>query len=258
VAETAEVLDTLAGYEVGDATWAPPPAEPFADQARRDPGRLRIAMTATPPIEAPVEEPCVQGMRDAAELLASLGHEVEEIEPPWRESGLLHLFTAVFGSSIAQVVALGGIVAGREPTEDDVEPLTWHIYREARDLDAVSYRLALMQLQALARGIVAALAGYDAVLTPSLAERPVPIGEIDACGPDPAETFARSGRFTPFTALANVTGQPAISVPIFHGDDDLPLGVQLVGRPAGEGPLLALAAQIEAARPWAQRRPALS
>jgi amidase len=133
--------------------------------------------------------------------------------------------------------------------------LTWHIYREARELDAVDYRLAMMQLQALARGIVAALAGYDAVLTPALAERPVPIGEIDACGPDPAETFARSGRFTPFTAISNVTGQPAISVPVFHGDDELPLGIQLVGRPAGEGALLALAAQIEAARPWAERRP---
>lgn len=257
VAETAELLDTLAGYEVGDATWAPPPTEPFADQAREDPGRLRIAMTATPPIEAEVDPACLQGMRDAAELLASLGHEVEEIEAPWMHSGLLHLFTAIFGTSVAKTVGLCGIVAGREPTEDDVEPLTWHIYRKARELDAVDHELAMMQLQALARGMVVALAEYDAVLTPSLAERPVPIGEIDACGPDPAETFARSGRFTPFTAIANVTGQPAISVPVFHGDDELPLGVQLIGRPAGEGPLLALATQIEAARPWAERRPEL-
>jgi amidase len=96
------------------------------------------------------------------------------------------------------------------------------------------------------------------LLTPALAERPVPIGEIDSCSDDPWEDFRRSGRFTPFTAIFNVTGQPAISVPLFQGDDGLPLAVQLVGPPAGEGLLLSLAAQLEAERPWADRRPELA
>ena len=96
---------------------------------------------------------------------------------------------------------------------------------------------------------------YDVVLTPALAQRPVRIGEIDACSDEPWEDFRRSGQFTPYTAIFNVTGQPAISLPLFHGDDGLPLGVQLAGRPAGEAELLALAAQLEAARPWAERRP---
>jgi amidase len=99
--------------------------------------------------------------------------------------------------------------------------------------------------------------GIDVLLTPALAERPVPIGEIDACSDDPWEDFRRSGRFTPFTAIFNVTGQPAISLPLFHGEDGLPLAIQLAAAPAREDVLLSLGAQLEAARPWAERRPDL-
>jgi amidase len=96
------------------------------------------------------------------------------------------------------------------------------------------------------------------VMTPALAERPVPIGEIDSCSDDPWDDFRRSGRFTPYTALYNVTGQPAMSVPLFHGDDGLPTAVQIAARPADESTLLSLAAQLETARPWADRRPELA
>ncbi|HEV2075904.1 MAG TPA: amidase [Thermoleophilaceae bacterium] len=256
VAETAAMLDLLAGYEPGDATWAPAPSEPFAERARREPGRLRIAVTTTPPIEAPVDPACAHAVSEAGELLASLGHEVEEIAPPWAGLDLLPAFAAVFGASVAATVAYAGMVGGRKPTEEAVEALTWELYSRSRGLDTLGFTLALAQLQLQTRGIVSALRPYDAVLTPSLAERPVPIGEIDSEAEDPAGTFARSGRFTPFTALFNATGQPAISLPLFQGEDGLPLGIQLAGRPAGEGPLLALAAQLEAARPWADRRPA--
>ncbi len=258
VADTAEMLDVLAGYEPGDATWAPPPAEPFAAQAAREPGTLRIAFTAAPPIDAPVDPPCDQAVTDAAELLTELGHDVEEVSPQWTAEDLLQLFSVVFGAGVSMGVAFGTIATGREPTEELVEPLTWELFRRSQDVHCVGYLGAVVQLQSLARRIVASLDDYDALLLPSLAERPVPIGEIDACGPDPMGTFARSGQFTPFTAIANLTGQPAISVPLFHGDDGMPLGVQIIGRPAGEGELLALAAQLEAARPWAERRPELA
>lgn len=257
VAETAQMLDVLAGYEPGDANWAPPPAQPFAEQAGRDPGPMRIAVTTTPPIDAPLDPACEQAVIDAAELLTSLGHNVEEIDPPWAGQDLLPVFTAVFGASVAVSVAFAAMLGGREPTEDTVEALTWEIYSRTRELDTVSYTLAVGQLQLFARAMVSALMPYDAVLTPALAERPVPIGEMDPDSPDPRGTFARSGRFTPFTALFNSSGQPAISVPLYQGEDGLPLAVQLAGRPAGEGPLLALAAQLEQARPWAERRPRL-
>jgi len=257
VAETAELLDVLAGYEPGDATWAPPPDEPFARAAAREPGRLRIGVTTTAALEAAGLDPlCERAVRDAAELLSSLGHEVREIDAPWAGQDLLRAFTMVFGTPIAMGMWFGGQVTGREPGAELVEPLSWTIWEGIHERNPLDYLLARTQLTAVSRAIVGTWKDYDAVLTPSLAQRPVRIGEIDSCSADPWEDFRRSGEFTPYTALFNVTGQPAISLPLFSGDDGLPLGVQLAGRPAGEGQLLSLAAQLEAARPWADRRPA--
>jgi amidase len=111
-----------------------------------------------------------------------------------------------------------------------------------------------VQIQAAGRQVVAWSAPYDVVLTPALAEPPVTIGTLDPDGEDPEATFRRAGQFTPYTAGLNISGQPAISVPLFQGDDGLPLGVQLIGRPLEEGTLLALATQLETARPWVDRR----
>ena len=259
VAETAALLDILAGYEVGDATWAPPPSEPFAAAAAREPGKLRIGYTTTAAIEADLDPLCEQAVRDAAQLLSELGHDVEEVAAPWgEEDNLLQIFTMVFGTPIAMGMFFGGMVTGREPTEELVEPLSWTIWNGIRERTALDYLLARTQLTGISRGIIALWESYDVVLTPGLAERPVRIGEIDACSDDPWEDFRRSGRFTPYTAIFNVTGQPAISVPLFHGDDGLPTSIQLAGRPADEGTLLALVAQLEAARPWADRRPELA
>jgi amidase len=255
VAETAELLDLLAGYETGDTTWAPPPPEPFAEAAAREPGRLRIALTTGAPIDADLDPLCEQAARDAAELLSSLGHEVEEIEAPWAGSGLMRVFTMMFGTPIASAAYFGGLVTGREPSAELMEPLSWMVWEGIGQRTALEYFLARTQLSASTRGIVALWDTYDVVLTPALAQRPVQIGEIDACSDDPWEDFRRSGQFTPYTAIFNSTGQPAISLPLFHGDDGLPAAVQLAGRPADEATLLSLAAQLEAARPWADRRP---
>jgi amidase len=258
VAETAELLDLLAGYEPGDATWAPPPPEPFAAAADREPGRLRIGVTTDAAIEAELDPQCERAVRDAAELLSSLGHDVEEVGAPWAGQDLLHVFTLVFGTPVAMGVFFGAQVTGREPSEELVEPLTWTIWNGIRERNALDYMLARTQLSMAARAIVALWNDFDVVMTPALAQRPVRIGEIDACSDDPWEDFRRSGEFTPYTAVFNVTGQPAISVPLFHGDDGLPLAVQLAGRPADEATLLSLASQLEAARPWADRRPELA
>jgi amidase len=256
VADTAAILDVLAGYEPGDATWAPSPAEPFARLAERAPGRLRIAATTLPPVSDAIVDPlCARAVADATELLRSLGHEVEEVEPPWQVDGLSELFGVVFSNHIALSIAYSGIVAGREPTAADMEPMSWAIFSMIRKLGAIEGMGAAVRLQAFARRLVAFLAPFDALLTPALAERPLPIGTLDTAAPEPMATFSRSGLFTPFTPVFNASGQPAVSLPLFAGDDGLPLAVQLVGRPAGEGALLALAAQLEAASPWALRRP---
>jgi amidase len=139
-----------------------------------------------------------------------------------------------------------------------MEPMSWSIFSMVKKINAVQGAGAVVRLQAFARKLVAFLEPYDALLTPALAERPLPLGTLDTAAPDPMATFTRSALFTPFTPIFNASGQPAISLPLFQGEDGLPLGVQIVGRPAGEGPLLALAAQLEAALPWSERRPGLA
>ncbi len=171
---------------------------------------------------------------------------------------MLARFTSAFGPAVCLQIAAAARLAGREPVAEDMEALSWWLWQRCKDLDAVQAATDALELQAFARAIVVAAAPYDAILTPALAQAPLRHGELDTSGPDPAATFRRSGSFTPFTAICNVTGQPAISLPLYARDDGLPLAVQLIGRPAGEGPLLALAAQLEQALPWAGRRPALA
>jgi amidase len=255
VAETAQLLDVLAGYEVGDATWAPRPAEAYALSARRDPGRLRVAMSADNALEADVDPECMRAMYETADLLAALGHEIEEASPALPGKDTLRLFVGAFGPAISLQLTYGELLAGRPPAEDEIEPLSRVLADLARGMSSVEYLACVAQLQALARGVVAFFAEYDVLLTPALAERPLPIGECDGLGDDPMEDLARSGRFTPFTALFNVTGQPAISVPAGFGEDGLPTNAQLVGKPLGEDTLLQLASQLEAARPLASARP---
>ena len=258
VADTAAILDVLAGYEPGDATWAPPPPEPFARLAEQDPGRLRIAATTlAPSADATLDPTCAQAVADASELLRSLGHTVEEVDPPWQVDGLSEMFGVVFSNHIALSIAYSGTVAGREPTAQDMEPMSWAIFSMIKQLGAIEGLAAAARLQSFARRLVAFLEPYDALLTPALAQRPLPIGALDTAAPDPMSTFTSSGLFTPFTPVFNASGQPAISLPLYQGEDGLPLGVQLAGRPAGEGALLALAAQLEQALPWAMRRPVI-
>ena len=254
--ETAALLDVISGYEPGDATWLADPADPFADAVGRDPGPLRIGFTTQSPLPgAPVDPSHLAAVHEAVGLLEEAGHGLEEFSPPWGDEGVLQTFSAVFGPMVCLQIGFAATLRGREPVEGDIDNLNWFLWEHARAEDSLTYLGALTMLQSLTRVVIEATSRFDAVLLPGLAARPVRIGELDADGPDPADTFRRSGVFTPFTALANVTGQPAISIPLAHGDDGLPVSVQLVGRPADEATLLTLSAQLEAARPWADRRP---
>ncbi len=254
VEDTARSLDVLAGPELGDATWAPPPAEPFANAPGRDPGKLRIALAVNPPIEVDVEPVFVQAVRDAGELLASLGHEVEEIELPWSQPELFAEFTKMWAVGIGSTVDFASRMSGLEPSPENAEALSLELYNGALGLNAIEYTRAMVTMQAVGRMAVTAMAPYDAVITPVMAQRQVRIGEID---PETGmDSFRKAGEFTPFTAVINVSGQPAISLPLFE-DEGLPVPIQIIGRPIGEFDLIALSAQIEAALPWADRRPSL-
>jgi len=255
VADSAALLDVMAGYEPGDANWAPPPPEPFSVIAAREPRRLRVGLTLDAPIDAEIDPVCERAAREAADLLASLGHEVREVTAPWKGAELLDTFSVVWAGSVAISVAHEQLVTGRAATEENVEPLTWVLHRKGLAHSSVEFLGALAVLQGFARNVVALWSDLDVLVTPALAKRPVRVGEIDTCSDQPMSEFAKAAQFTPYTAAINVTGQPAISLPLFHGDDGLPLGVQAIGPPAGEGLLLALANELEQARPWADRVP---
>jgi amidase len=200
----------------------------------------------------------VHGLHSAAALLRDLGHEVVEASPALPANDSLEIFLQVFGPGIAMGVGLGERLAGRPADEDEIEPMSRAVLDMARALPSTGYLTAVAQLQLLARGTVAFFADYDLLMTPVLAVRPLPIGELHGCGDDPLADLRRSGTFAPYTALFNVTGQPALSLPVGFGEDGLPTAVQLVGHPLGEETLLQVASQIESARPWADRRPPLA
>jgi amidase len=207
-----------------------------------------VAVSAANPLEAPVDPECVRAMQEAAELLATLGHDVEEATPALPGPSTLELFISAFGPAIALQISYGERLAHRPAAGDEIEPLSRAVADLAHGIDSVGYLAAVAQLQALARGLVAFFARYDVLLTPALAERPLRVGECNGLGEDPLEDLARSGRFTPYTALFNVTGQPAIALPMGLGPDGLPSAVQLVAKPLGEDTLLQVAQQIETAR----------
>lgn len=258
VADTAALLDVLAGYQPGDATWAPPPARQYLETVRRaqhhPPEGLRIGLALEPPLPVDVDPGCEQAATDAGRLLEELGHHVEPISSPTLDEATRRSFDDVWAVLAAEGVRAGHSVNGRPAGPEDVEPLTWALYEQAQRIDALQLRAAQAALAAAAREIVTTTRVYDALLTPALAQPPVPIGAIHGWRtPDPLVALEDTDRFTPYTALWNMTGQPAITVPLFTDPAGLPLAVQLVGRPADESTLLALAASLELVQPWADR-----
>jgi amidase len=245
VSDAAALLDVLAGYEPGDAQWAPPRARPFAAEVAEEPPPLRIALAISPPAEVPVDDACLRAAYDAGRLLEELGHTVEEIAPAWQVDEFNPMFMLVWQVSPTLYP---------QATPELVEPLTRAFMARAAETSSVEYARTVARLQMLARRVVSFCLDYDVVLTPTLALPPVPIGWIYE-GEDPWRHLDRMLRFTPFTPIVNVTGQPAVSVPFSRTDTGLPVGVQLIGRPADEATLLRVSAQVERARPWAQRRP---
>jgi amidase len=248
VADAATLLDVLAGYEPGDPWWAPPPEHPFALAVQETPGRLRVAVTASPPIDTPVDSASAEALVSAAELLDELGHEVVEATPPWSEPDVFDTFITIWQVGPALYAP------------DDLAlltPLNRGLVESAHATSAADYARAVVRLQALTRRIVGFWRQVDVVLTPTLALPPVPIRWQEAVD-GAIEQLLRSVAFTPFTAVANLAGLPAVSLPLHSTDDGLPVGVQVIGPPAGDAILLRLSAELEEARPWAHARPPIA
>ena len=257
VRDSAAVLDVLQGYTTGDWYTAPPPARSYADEVGAPAGALRIGMLTSAPLGiAAVDADCVKAVEETAKLLESLGHTVVPASPAALDDGvLLETFTTVMLSALrADVMELERRI-GRPVTASDVEASTWATYEAGAAIDAGTYVDALVRMQAWVRRAIAWWLddGFDVLLTPTLAEPPPVLGELI----DPETGAGRMLPFVLFTAPFNVTGQPAMSVPVAMSSSGLPIGVQCVGAPFREDVLLRLAAQLEDARPWADRRPAV-
>jgi amidase len=256
VLDTAVALDLLAGYEPGDAYTVPPPSRPFEEAARHEPGRLRIAFTTTAPNDAPVDDDVERAVRDTAALLESLGHHVEEAGPEVDPEHYVENFVKVWIGGTGEELHTLAELRGRALEDDEIEPLTRQMNELAAAMNATDYLVALDYLRRISRTVIRFWDDYDVLMTPTLTRPAIEIGALDSQpGEQPVERLLKSADWVPFTPVFNVTGQPAVSLPLAQSRDGLPIGVQFAGALASEEILISLAAQLERARPWSDRRP---
>lgn len=258
VRDSARLLDATSGPDIGDPYYAPPPARPFIEEVGAAPGRLRIAFTTSSPTGVPIHADCVNAVSDAAKLLTDLGHEVEEAFPSFEGEKMIQSFMAIWSAGAAWIIDGAAHVMEQKPAAEQFEPLTWALYQMGKQIDASSYLMAVQYVQGLSRQVAHFMTRYDAVLTPTLGEPPVALGTFDSPSDNPLAGMARAAMFVPFTPLCNMTGQPAMSVPLYWNDEGLPVGTHFIGRFGDEATLFRLASQLEEARPWSERRPPLS
>jgi len=252
VRDSATLLDAISTPWPGDPYHAPEPPQPFRSATHTDPGALRIGYTATSPW-GKVDPECRIAVERTAGLLEDLGHHVDQAHPePLFDDEFFDQFRIVVGTATAAQVASIGTILGRPMTRDDVEGDTWAFAELGRSVSGVNYLEAVEWFHTYTRRMATWWSdGFDILMTPTLAEPPPRIGELR----DPRYGRQRLVDLLKFTAQFNVTGQPAMSMPLHWTPSNLPVGIQFVGRAAGEFQLLSLGAQIEQAQPWAHRRP---
>jgi amidase len=255
VRDSARLLDATQGPDVGDPYSAPPLARPFAEEVGADPGRLRIAFTSVSPTGAAVHPDCALALEDAARLCADLGHEVVPSTLEINTAIVTQAFMVVWAAGATATLAGAALAKGRAPTAADVEELTWALAEMGRQPTAGDYLMAVAVLQRVSRRIARYLEDHDLLLTPTLNEPPPLLGSFEPSSGDPLAGMHRAAAFASFTPMANFTGLPAMSVPLFWGADGLPIGAHFVARFGDEATLFRLAAQLERARPWGNRRP---
>ena len=257
VRDSAALLDAVLGPGVGDTVMAAAPSRPYAEEVGADPGRLRIGLLDVHPRGEFLHDDCVTAVRSAASMLEGLGHSVEPNYPAeLSDASLTVKFMALWATQMAMGARGFGETLGREVTEEDLEPVNWIQVEHAKKLSAVDFAAAQAATYAFRRAVQQWWAdGWDLLLTPTLAEPPPLLEEFENDPADPSAPMRRAGRFAAFTPPYNMSGQPAISLPLHCNDDGLPIGVQLVAAYGREDVLVQVAAQLESAHPWSSRHP---
>jgi amidase len=276
VRDSAAILDVSAGEDAGPSVACPAQARPYLDETRTPPGKLRVAFTATPFFGRDVHPDCRAALDDAVQLLVSLGHDVEVAAPVLDGRALARAFLTVVAAEARADIDWAARQLGREARFSDVQPDTWALGLLGRAFSAADYANAVRALQVATRTVGRFFTQYDVLVTPTLGTPPFVIGALQPTAMERAalqvlgrlglgkaldagglleQTIEKVFGFIPYTPLFNCTGQPAMSVPLWWNAQGLPVGTQVVGRFGDEATLFRLAAQLEAARPWAGRLP---
>jgi len=257
VRDAAAMLDAVAGPDVGAPSRPVPPARPYREEIAMPPDRLRIAWTATPASGARIDPECEKAVHETVRLLESLGHTLIEDHPRFDWNAFLDNAHVIWTAFAVASIDFAAAVSGRKPGPDNLEAVTIACYEDGKRYSAADLINAMAHGNLVSRQVGAFFEGVDALLTPTIARPPVPLGEVNQDRKDitAKEWTHQVFSYAPFTPLFNTTGQPAISLPLHWSAGGLPIGVQIAGRLGDEATLLRLAAQLEQARPWAARRP---
>ena len=255
VRDSAALLDVTAGPDVGDPYWAPPPAGPFLDEVGRPPGQLRIALATASWNGTPVAPECAAAATDAARLCESLGHHVEEARPDYNHEALAQATRIIIGANVRAALDVGAKARGRAVEAGDVERVTWEFAALGASYTAADYARSIGVVHRTGRAVARFFTRHDIILSPTMCRPPFPLGVLDMSSADADAYLAAVLASIGFTSLFNSSGNPAMSVPLAWSRSGLPIGIQFAAPFGGEALLFRLAGQLEAARPWAARRP---
>jgi amidase len=255
VRDSAALLDVSSAPVPGDPYRAPAPERPFLEEVGREPGRLRIGWSSRPPLDVAVDGDCIAAVEGAAALLASLGHEVVEASPTFDSSVLIEPLATIWSVGNLVDAQLCEQVLGRPPRDDELELSTRELVDHGRTLSALDIVNAVAAFGTATRQFAAFFETHDVWLTPTLARRPEPLGVLNRAAGSAVAWQRFDDAFNPWNPIANISGQPAMSMPLHWTADGIPIGVLVTARWGEEALLVRLAAQLEAARPWADRRP---
>lgn len=264
VRDSAALLDGTSGPDIGDPYYAPPKDRPFLEEVKRNTGRLKIGFLLSVPegwsYETRLHPDCVKAVKNAARLCEDLGHIVEEIDPEQlSDSRILHNYNNIWSCLIGHIVAYWERELGRKIGQDELEPLNWEDYQAGLKISGGECLVTLEEVQRFSRKIARwyHAGGYDLLLNPTMRIPPSKYGTFQSTKEDPGKLIDVARSCSALTRIQNLTGQPAMSVPLFWTEGNVPIGVQFAAPFGDEATLFRLAAQLEQARPWNDRKPAI-